>query len=573
MRHRLEQRSRQARRQRNAQPIAITRGIFGGNQALFAGDAQLQQSPRANQPVDLIRATLAKPRAAPVFARKIAQPQAEIVNAVGRARAIILRKALRRLFHFGDGVGIEQLAQIGLAQQLAQLILIDGERLGAALGQRRIAVVEKIGHVAEQQRRGKRRRLARLHHMHAQLPLLNGAQRFNQRRHVENVAQALAIGLEQQRERGIARGHAEQIVRALAQLPQRRALVGAAARQQQRAARGLAKAPGKQRRRSQLAQHKLHGFGRLHQNPIRIGRLVGVGEAQHKAVVAPQRFHFRPAGGANARAHRHGPGNMDAAAERREHADAPVAQLVAAALDDNRAVVGNLPRRFGLVGEKAQQIFRRAGIEIVFVDEARERSRLRQGAQLAHHGADAAAEFERAARPVAFPERHLAGLAGSGRHQHAVVRDVGDAPRGRAEDESLVGMRLEDHLLVELAHAHRFALGEGEKDAVEAAVGNGSGVENRQPRRAIARRDHVAHAIPRQPRAQLAKLVGGVAAAEQIEHALEGRARKRAERRRAAHQIEEKIDGDFGSSVVSGVGGVRDLADVSKSKPGRAADL
>ena len=110
------------------------------------------------------------------------------------------------------------------------------------------------------------------------------------------------------------------------------------------------------------------------------------------------------------------------------------------------------------------------------------------------------------------------------------------------------GMRLEDHLLVELAHAHRFALGERKKNAVESAVGNGSGVENRQPRRAVARRDHVAHAVPRQPRAQLGELVGGVAAAEQIEHALEGRARKRAKRRRAAHQVEEEVDGDFRSS-------------------------
>ena len=383
--------------------------------------------------------------------------------------------------------------------------------------------------------------------MHPHLPLLDRAQRFNQRRHVENVAQALAIGLEQQGKLGITRGHAEQIVRPLAQLPQRRALVGAAARQQQRAARRLAKAPGKQRRRSQLAQHKLHRLGRLHQNPIRIGRLFGVGEAQHKSVVAPQRLHFRPAGGANARAYRHRPGNVDAAAEGRQHAHAPVAQLVAAALDNDRPVVGNLPRRFGLVGEKAQQILRGAGIEIVLVHQARQRGCLRQCAQLAHHGADAAAEFERPSRPVAFPERHLARLARSGRHQHAVVRNVGDAPRGRAEDERLVGMRLEDHLFVELAHAHRLALGEGEKNAVEPAIGNGSGVQNRQPRRAVARRHHVAHAIPRQPRTQLGKLVGRVAAAQQIEHALEGRARKRAERRRAAHEIEEKIDGDFGT--------------------------
>ena len=190
------------------------------------------------------------------------------MNSVCRARAPVLRKTLRSLFHFRDGVGIEQLTQIGFAQQLAQLILIDGERLSAAFGQRRVAFVKKIGHVAEEQRRGKRRRLACLDDVHAKLPLLDGAQSFNERRHVEHVAQALAISFEQQRKRGVPRGHAKQIVGTLAQLPQRRALVGAAARQEQRATRSLAKTPRKQRRRAQLAQHKLHRLGGLDENPI-----------------------------------------------------------------------------------------------------------------------------------------------------------------------------------------------------------------------------------------------------------------------------------------------------------------
>ena len=59
-------------------------------------------------------------------------------------------------------------------------------------------------------------------------------------------------------------------------------------------------------------------------------------------------------------------------------------------------------------------------------------------------------------------------------------------------------------------------------------------------------RDHVAHAVPGQPRAQLGELVGGVAAAEQIEHALEGRAAQPAKGRGVADQLEERIDADFG---------------------------
>ena len=48
MRHRFQQCNREPRRQRNAQPIAITRGVFGGDQPFFAGNAQIEQAPRAN---------------------------------------------------------------------------------------------------------------------------------------------------------------------------------------------------------------------------------------------------------------------------------------------------------------------------------------------------------------------------------------------------------------------------------------------------------------------------------------------------------------------------------------------
>ena len=186
-----------------------------------------------------------------------------------------------------------------------------------------------------------------------------------------------------------------------------------------------------------------------------VGRLVGVGEAQHESVVAPQRFHFRPAGGADARAHRHRPGNVNAAAEGREHAHAPVAQLVAAPLDHNRPVVGNLARRFGLVGEKAQQIFRGAGIEIVLGDQARERGRPAASARSSRTMAPMRRPNS-SGRPGPSPFQNgiLPGSPGAGVTSHAVMRNVGNAPRGRAQNERLIGVRLEDHLLVELAHAH-----------------------------------------------------------------------------------------------------------------------
>ena len=44
-----------------------------------------------------------------------------------------LGQALRSLFHFGDGVRVQQLTKIGLTEQLAQLLLVDGESLRTPL--------------------------------------------------------------------------------------------------------------------------------------------------------------------------------------------------------------------------------------------------------------------------------------------------------------------------------------------------------------------------------------------------------------------------------------------------------
>ncbi len=48
---------------------------------------------------------------------------------------------------------------------------------------------------------------------------------------------------------------------------------------------------------------------------------------------------------------------MNATAEWREHADAPVAKLVAAALDDYGSVVGYRVSRVVLIAEELEQVF------------------------------------------------------------------------------------------------------------------------------------------------------------------------------------------------------------------------
>ena len=137
-------------------------------------------------------------------------------------------------------------------------------------------------------------------------------------------------------------------------------------------------------------------------------------------------------------------------AERGEDADAPVADLVGEALDDDRAVVGHRAGRLGLLVEVGAQVRSRAGVEPVFA-QARFGIGAGELAQLTRERAERAAELERPAGPVALPERGLGGLAGRGRDDHAVEGDLLDPPRGRAEHEALADAALVHHLLVELA--------------------------------------------------------------------------------------------------------------------------
>src|SRR3954452_19682137 len=115
-----------------------------------------------------------------------------------------------------ESVGIEQLAQLRFAEELAKLRLIDRQRLRAALGQRRIAVVDEIRDVAEEQRGGERRGLLGVGADHADVALLDLFHRRHERGDVEYVAQYFAIGLEDDRERTEARRVLQQVVRAFA---------------------------------------------------------------------------------------------------------------------------------------------------------------------------------------------------------------------------------------------------------------------------------------------------------------------------------------------------------------------
>ena len=185
---------------------------------------------------------------------------------------------------------------------------------------------------------------------------------------------------------------------------------------------------------------------------------------------------------------------MYAASERRQQAHPPVAELVEASLDHQRPVVWDCAG-CRLIVEIAQEIFRGGRLEVVLGDQAVDGGRPGHAAEFANQAADGVAELHRPSTLIAVPEGHLARLARRGGDEDAVVGDLFNAPGRGAESERLADLRLEHHFLVELADPHR-SVGAGEKDSVEPAIGNGSGVGDGDTLGAFTSRHRAAHSVP-----------------------------------------------------------------------------
>ena len=230
----------------------------------------------------------------------------------------------------------------------------------------------------------------------------------------------------------------------------------------------------------------------------------------------------RPSSSRMRRRQRQPPGRVHAPAVGREHAQPPVADLVAEALHHDRAVRRGSrawPRaaRAGRPRGCARRARRgRATWRARPAPGPRPSGRTRRSRGRARPGGPGRRRARTARRP---------GAPGRGRDDHAVARDLLDPPGRGAQQERLARPRLVDHLLVELAHPPAVR----QVHAVEAAVGDRAGVGHRQLERALARADRVLHAVPHDPRPQLGELLGRVAAVEHVEHVVEQLAATRSE--------------------------------------------
>ena len=161
----------------------------------------------------------------------------------------------------------------------------------------------------------------------------------------------------------------------------------------------LAELRREQRRRAELPHDERLHFVGIGQQQLRIRRLVHIRKPHHEPVVAPQRLDVDAGLLADLRRRRHRPRRVDASAARRQHADAPVAELVAHALDDDgrRRRERRAPRPSDRGGTAAGSRRRCASRSCSRVS----RSMAAAGGsaqQVAHQAADREPELERPAR-------------------------------------------------------------------------------------------------------------------------------------------------------------------------------
>ncbi len=149
---------RDAGRRLDAERVAIAGRVLDRDPAFLAGDPDRHGPAR--------RAKFREPRICDnlrtldpgddLVDPQIADPSQQVVDSVGRARAPVVVQPLQPQLELHERGRIEQLAQFLLAEQLAQQVAVERQRLRTTLRYRRVAVVHVCGHVVEQERRSER---------------------------------------------------------------------------------------------------------------------------------------------------------------------------------------------------------------------------------------------------------------------------------------------------------------------------------------------------------------------------------------------------------------------------------
>ena len=154
---------RHADRWRDPDRVAIAGDVLDRDPAFVAGDPGPHRPPRGGELGEpgVGGGPVLEHAGRDLFGREVAEAPQEVMRLVdGRGQAVV-GKTLQRELQVGQRIGIEQLAQLLLAEQLAQEVAIEREGARAPLGERRVAVVHVGRDVIEEEAARERARLAR----------------------------------------------------------------------------------------------------------------------------------------------------------------------------------------------------------------------------------------------------------------------------------------------------------------------------------------------------------------------------------------------------------------------------
>jgi hypothetical protein len=210
----FEKRIGKARRRHRADGIAVPTRVLGRDEPLVAPDADADGAALALERRGKSLVDLGEPN--------VATPQEEIVQLVGGSR-----RPAKLSLHLLERSGVDEVAELLLAQELAQEVAVEGERLRAPLGEGRVVLVHVRRDVVEEEGSAERRGRGRLDLHEVEAPRLEVRQEPPERREVEDVLEAFPVGLEHDGEVRVAAGDLEEALRLETLLPQRRPLARA----------------------------------------------------------------------------------------------------------------------------------------------------------------------------------------------------------------------------------------------------------------------------------------------------------------------------------------------------------
>ena len=142
-----------------AEGVAVQPRVVGRDPALLAAHAQAHRAPLGFELGQHSGGVEAREHAVGnLDARQVPEPAQDVGQRVARVRARAVRAVLEVELDLLQRGGVDELAQLLLAEELAQQLAVERQRRRAPLGVRRVALVHIRGDVVEEQARGEGRR-------------------------------------------------------------------------------------------------------------------------------------------------------------------------------------------------------------------------------------------------------------------------------------------------------------------------------------------------------------------------------------------------------------------------------